>query len=745
MGAISVTQLISSGSTEPAFVGHSPDSNGVWQSLRHHTLQVATLAAGFAESFGCRELAWWAGLAHDLGKYSPEFQQYLRDCSDAKRLGHTPPKPGSAPHKQAGAQWAEPELGAIFALAILGHHGQVPSRAEAKAALKTVTPDALEVILERARLDCPELFEDIRPIRELQKRLCPDPISAEFLARMIYSCLVDADSLDTENHFNPRDFQLRQSPFPSLTEMRDRLRAAQDSLIRSAPKSELNDVRREVYEACVSAARLEPGVFRLTVPTGGGKTRSSLAFALEHAVTHGLSRVIYAIPYTSIVDQTAAVFEGILGADAILEHHSALDPADRDAEEDYERRLICQNWDAPLVLTTTVQLFESLFGNRPGKCRKVHRLSRAVIVLDEVQALPPKLLSPIVDALRRLAESYGATVLLCTATQPALDTSVLKRVGLTNVREIAPEPARLFQSLRRVTYDLSPLARPWSWEDVADALREAESGMVVLNTRKDAMAVLDALDDPDALHLSTLLCGRHRREVLDEVRRRLRMGLPCRLVATQVVECGCDLDFPLVLRALGPLDRVVQAAGRCNREGLRDADSSRVALFQPAEGSAPRGSYQVALTAAERMLRAGPDLHDPELYDRYFREVFRADDTDAGKVQDARRRFAFPEVSDAMRLITDDTQPVLVRYRPADSDVTELLERVRTARRVSRSQWRELQPFLVSIRRRDFQRYQRDHMAIEVIPGSGLWEWLGGYDSVRGIQEVERDPADLIL
>ena len=426
------------------------------------------------------------------------------------------------------------------------------------------------------------------------------PTQAELFLRFLFSALVDADYLDTEAHFDPGRSRLRYRPV-DLEALAESFWKEQDKL-SGHDQSPVNLARHEIYQFCLAAAECPPGIFRLTVPTGGGKTLSGMAFALRHALKYQKHRIIVAIPYTSIIDQTAQVYRRIFGDENILEHHSAVTP--REDEDHFVQqqwtRLAAENWDAPIVVTTTVQLFESLFANRPAACRKLHNLAQSIIILDEVQTLPTGLLAPILEVVQQLVDHYGVTVVLSTATQPSLvDSGSPYLKGLRGeIREIVPDPARYFQALKRVSYDCPGEA--WSWERVAQEMAAEPQCLAVVNTKKDALALLDALNDPEALHLSTLLCMAHRRKVMEGIKVRLATGQPCRVVATQVVEAGVDLDFPVVLRAMGPLDRIVQAAGRCNREGR--LSQGRVIIFQPAEGQIPPGDYRAGHDIARAML-----------------------------------------------------------------------------------------------------------------------------------------------
>lgn len=733
---------------------HSKNNQGKRHDLIEHLTTVAERARDFAASFGGGDLAYWAGLWHDLGKFHPDFQQYLRDCEEKRQSVHR------VDHKRAGTKVAW-DKGLLISLLIKGHHGGLPAADELRGWVgQREFQSAVEEALTRARSTLGARL-DPSPL-PAPPTWANDPLGGEFFLRMVFSALVDADCLDTEAHFNPDRAGAREGA-PDLAALGAKLDSDQARLLMDAEKAsvtplqrEVNSVRREVYEACLAAAAQAPGFFRLTVPTGDGKTRSGLAFALRHALAHGLGRVIVAIPYTSIIEQTAEVYRDIFDdARAVLEHHSAV--AGREGEDDAPvtpemlwARLATENWDAPIVVTTMVQLFESLLGSRTSACRKLHHLARSVIVLDEVQTLPPHLLVPTLDVLHRLVANYGVSVVLCTATQPALDESPSFR-GI-GVHEIVPQDEEHFVTLKRVGYEWPCLSERWSWERVAEELRATRQAMVVVNTKADALAILDALGDPEALHLSALLCGAHRRAVLAEVRRRLADDEPCRLVATQVVEAGVDLDFPVVLRALGPLDRIVQAAGRCNREG-RLVGLGRVVVFAPEEEHQPGVAYRAGTDVTRVLLRVAagdPNLHDPATFTTYFRRFYATRDLDHKKVEEQRQALNYPEVARRYHLIDDESVPVVVRYQRVggeedseSADVHKLLEELRAHPERSRGLVRRLQPYIVGVRQHLLDRYAGEGLAEEVLPG--LWEWCGKYDDVRGLGNGEPDLVRLVV
>ena len=532
------------------FYAHSRNEAGVRHDLVKHLLDVAAQARTYADKFGAGDLAYWAGLWHDVGKFNPRFQDYLI----AQEEGRRHPK---VPHAFWGASilytivWGQhhnAESWKEIAIPIAGHHTGLANGG-------TVAQD-FEAFLAANKSDIPVIASHLKELGAIPELSSPasNPTRREMRLRMSFSALVDADYLDTEKHFNSKLAGARQHQSLAAMGLSERAAAKHQELVEKAEREDsprVNAVRQEVYACCLEAGPRAQGVYRLTVPTGGGKTLSSLAFALNHAEQHGLDRVIVAIPYTSIIDQTAKTYRETLGADLVLEHHSQYVPPEDESidERSVRLRLASENWDTPIVITTTVQLFESLLGRRPSRVRKLHNLARSVIVLDEVQTLPTEILEPTLDVLRTLVEDYGVTLVLSTATQPALeDSHYLKAFHGLAVSEIVPEYQRHFQELRRVDYELRP--EPISWEGVADEVAAAEQVMVILNCRRDALALIKTLSDQgvtDIYHLSTLLCGAHRRKVLDEVKARLDDGQPVRLICTQVIEAGVDIDFPIVL------------------------------------------------------------------------------------------------------------------------------------------------------------------------------------------------------
>lgn len=696
------------------YYAHSAQGLAVdrWQSLSAHLLGVGQLAAESAAVFGGSALAQAMGRLHDLGKYTEEFQARLAGA------------PLRVDHSTWGARIAAERfgpLGQLMAYGIAGHHAglangegegeRTPLAERLKGDLPALSPAWLQEVALPGRLTTPATFRPFGNSKD--EGLDRGRFQLAFLARMLFSCLVDADFLDTQAYYDT--VQGEKSPrtgtAPSLEQLREQL---ESFLGAFQADSCVNQLRAGILRHVRAGAGQAPGLFSLTVPTGGGKTLASLAFALDHAIRHGLRRVIFVIPFTSIVEQNAAVFRkalGPLGDAAVLEHHSAFveQPAPRDDPDRYQSvqklRLAMENWDAPIVVTTAVQFFESLFAARPSSCRKLHNIAGSVVILDEAQTMPLKLLRPCVATIDELARNYRTSVVLCTATQPALEAPAFEG-GLTGVRELAPEPALLFQQLERVR-----VRHVGTLGDAALAaeMRARERVLCIVNNRRHARAVYQSMADlPGARHLSTLMCARHRSTVLADVRQRLKDGLPCRLVSTSLIEAGVDVDFPTVLRAEAGLDSIAQAAGRCNREGRRDAAASEVLVFatENEDWAPPPELAQYAQTAREVLRQFAGDPLSPEAIARYFALLYWQKGSQQldvpglmGLLKDSRpHSLPMETLATKFRMIDSVQMPVIVPYDDVARDALHALQFAEGSVGLGR----KLQPYLVQLPRQEF-------------------------------------------
>jgi CRISPR-associated endonuclease/helicase Cas3 len=730
---------------------HSVNESGRRHELADHLRSTAELARQFAAAFGAGELAYALGLLHDAGKATCAWQ-------DGLLRAEARPGPVGIPHKGCGARLLR-DLAGPAALAVLGHHGGLTRPSALANAAGPDEGDDAET-LSRLRSAVPEVDAVLAGSR---LGLLPDAWRGaanravlEMGIRLVFSALVDADHLDTAAHFDGLPGP-RLAPPADFAELLDRFLAHRAAQLATRHPSPIDGIREELYQAALAAAEGLTGVYRLPAPTGAGKTMAAAAFALRHAAIHHKSRVIVAVPFITITEQNSAVYRGLLGDEVVLEHHSNVefDTEGRAGSGRGGARLGAENWDAPFVVSTTVQLFDSLFGRKPSRSRKLHRLANAVLVLDEVQALPAGLLLPILDGLRLLCEHFGTTVLLTSATQPAFQSLSVWR-SLEPV-DIVSAPQQLFDRLRRVRYEWRLDPRPSFAEIAAEAAAHPQALMVV-NTIGDAREVyrLLAARGP-AFHLSTRMCPAHRRKVLAHVRELLTAGEPVRLVSTQLIEAGVDVDFPVVFRAMAPADSIQQAAGRANREGRQDL--GLVVVFDPVESGelaskrkrVPPGYVTpMAVTG----LFFGPGLADPddvEVLDRYYRHLYNTlnlESSDPGKsVQANRAQLDFESVADgpmtdvgrnqerdlkrAFRMLDDDSVPVAVDYDPA---VPELLDRLRAEEGSQRATFRALRPFLVSYPRRLLTNPAVAAMTQPVV--GSLLHWRGDYDKhALGIDE----------
>ena len=716
--ARSTTKKGAHNGSEAELWAHSRNDQGEPHLLEDHLSTVAKRAREFIVVPELEPLAYFSGLWHDVGKAHPDFQQKLRTQSNAM-----------VDHKGAGVGLAKLAENPPLKFIIMGHHGGLPDKQGIPSWYNSLDPQRLTNVIRSMASEMPDLLPKSEIEGQLARSLDSyEDAEVEMLIRMLFSALVDADFLNTEAHFHPEKAPLRGSRATpqklwNLFQKYHHKRASCD------PDKPINHIRNEVYQASLTKAESSQGFYRLTVPTGGGKTLTSLGFALKHLQRHDLKRVIYAIPYTSIIDQVAFEFKEIFPDKWVLEHHSNvrwLESEEYPTEKELRARLASENWDAPIIVSTTVQLFESLFANRTSQCRKLHNLIGSVIILDEVQTLPLPLLPVIMDGLRTLVSRFQVTVVFCTATQPALDRFFSDYPDIP-VREIAPDPPGLFTSLQRVNYN-DKTDETWSWAETAQEICRHERVMAVVNTKKDAAQLWGEMNNSNVWHLSSAMCPAHRKTVLEAIHQRLDDHRTCRLVSTQVVEAGVDIDFDTVYRALGPLDRIVQAGGRCNREGR--LEKGEVTIFQPEEGGMPPGEYRTLTAIAQQFLADDLlDLNNPATFPKYFDRGYKDITLDRNGIQAKRENLRFKEVAKLFQMIPDDTVTVIVKYAPAVDEIERLIERLRSGTGNPRILLRQLQPYMVSVRRRNYQKHA--HLADEILPEVYLWN--GQYHEHLGL------------
>ncbi len=655
------------------FIAHSKE-NGEEQSLKEHLENVGDLARQFAHAFdnGTEEVAYQMGLAHDLGKYSDKFQARIRG-----------EYPGSVDHSTAGGQALYAMGNMVGAYGAMAHHsglmnggskrldtGKEQSGAFYSRLKKPVENDKAyekEILLENN-------------VKELNiKPMAGAGFSTAFLVRMLYSALVDADFLDTEAFM--ADGQVHRGNYDSIDEL---YRRYSDYIQKFAsPKTPIHQKRNEILGDCLQKAEEERGLYSLTVPTGGGKTISSLGFALKHAQMHGLDRVIYLIPYTSIIEQTAQVIGEIVGPENVLEHHSAV-YYDNEEVHSNCKYLSAENWDAPIIVTTNVQFFESLFACRSSKCRKLHRIANSVLIFDEAQMIPSSYLLPCVKSIGELVQNYRATAILCTATQPALDSFFEPHLIR---REICAHPQELYEFFKRVT--LTPIGK-LSDEKLVERLKGENQVLCIVNSRKQAQNLYQMMGDTQvegSYHLSTLMTPTHRKEVLAQIRKALKEGKPCRVISTSLVEAGVDVDFPTVYRAKNGLDSIIQAAGRCNREGKNPPEKSHVYIFEEQGEYALPPVFRQPTAGFEAVSRKHEELNSIEAIHDYFHWLYtlRKDELDQINVIESFNKgwgnggsLPFRDIGDRFHLIDQNTYPVFI---PIGQEGQELDRRINQGER----------------------------------------------------------------
>ena len=688
------------------------NDDGTWADphlLVKHLADTANLAKTFAAKFDSGSWGKLVGLAHDLGKGRTAWQHYLCSKSGYDEEAHLEGKAGKIPHAIHGAKLVEKifgkGIGRILGYCIAGHHAGLPDWSGAEGAGQSSLQYQLTQVKDLNDINTivANGLESVNPGHPPWK--FAKGLDLSLWIRMLYSSLVDADFLNTESYMNEVQAGLR-GRYCSVAELLARFDKFMKDLDEKAADTHVNKIRRDIRRKCVQMAGEPQGVFSLSVPTGGGKTLSSLAFALQHAITNQLERVIYVIPFTSIIEQNADVFRAAVGKEQVVEHHASLG----DEDSTPKSRLAAENWDAPVIVTTAVQFFESLFAAKSSRCRKLHNIANSVVVLDEAQLVPVEYLAPILETMQLLVDHYHVSFVISTATQPAFKERVVAGKpfrGLRNIQEMMGSPqdvVSLYDSLKRYHVELpQDLRRQASWEEIAEELKLHAQVLCVVSDRKSCLE-LHRLMPAGTFHLSALMCGQHRSEIIAKIKQKLKNGEPVCVISTQLVEAGVDLDFPVVYRALAGLDSISQAAGRCNREG-KLPEPGKVVVFNPPR-KAPLG---ILRKAAETAYGFFVSNHKAALeynsFEKYFAELFwkvnSLDEKDIISLLNPDQQecsIYFRTAAEKFRIIDDSQQKtILVRYGEGEALIDKLKQYG-----PDRQLLRKLQRYTVNIFNHDF-------------------------------------------
>lgn len=696
------------------YIAHK-NERGEVQSLKDHLEGTAKLARHFAEAFKAGEMAYQCGMYHDVGKYSEKFQEYI--CGEYS---------GKVDHSTAGAQLLCRDRNRLpQAFCVAGHHAGLP---DGGSKVNTADEKTFLGRMERKVPDFSAYKEEMPepgnvPIPKLEMK---KPFSIMFFTRMLFSCLVDADFLDTEKFM--RSGKVKRSGFVELSLIVDKFMHKLQEKGYLSPQSELNVKRSEILRQCLAAGAEARGLYSLTVPTGGGKTIASCAFAMEQCRKHDLKRIIYVIPYTSIIEQTADVLRGLLGDDvgkySVLEHHSAVN-YDDDNEAMEQKKLAVENWEAPVIITTNVQFFESLFACRTSKCRKLHNIAQSAIIFDEAQMFPVKYFKPVLNGVVELVRNYGCSCLLASATQPPWQ-DMFAEFGVA-CKEIMPEIPALYKFFGRTCCVQSGES---SGEEIAERLMQYDSVLCVMNTKKTAKEIFDSLPQAEEnIYISTNLCPAHRRKVISAIRRRLKMGLPCRVISTSVISVGVDLDFPVGFVELTALDSIIQAAGRVNREGRLPAEEAKVFVFSLQGKSSSFREQERDLTVM--IQEKHENIFSPEAISEYFQSLYRykGESLDGADVMKFTEELAFRTIAEKVKLIEEDTKSVFIPY---DDSAGEIAGRLRQGER-NRGIFRQAAAYTVNVREGDYECL-RSIGALDALDGEIAILGEGTfYDEVRGL------------
>lgn len=716
--------------TEPTYISHirkDADGNIAFQSNEDHCCNVAELAKQFADEFGMGDFGYVMGMLHDKGKEKVEFQNYIRfENGLADKKTYT--QEGKA-HAYVGGLMAKKILRQIYPLIgnpIMGHHRGLYNFTDLENEEQKAIPTEVDV----PQKGC---YSVSLPFWFKQSILQQNDF--HHIERMLYSCLIDADYLDTERFIQPEQAALRGSK-AKMEELWSKLE--KHLLSFGKPTTEINKIRNEIQQACLDKSSGSAGFYSLTVPTGGGKTLSSLVWALNHAIQNDKKRIIIAIPYTSIIVQTASMLRSIFGDDNVLEHHSNIDVNDHKENGTTEKlKLATENWDYPIIVTTNVQLFESMMSSHPSNCRKLHNICNSVLILDEVQTLPTDFLQPIVDTFDTYHRLFGVSVLFTTASQPVLEGTHhgtnpnVSLNGLKEIREIIPPHANLHDRLRRVMLDIDET--PQTYDEVAGKLMQHDRVLCIVNTRRDAKEIFDRLPKEGIrIHLSRMMCPSHLSEKIQEMKKALANpdNKIVRVVSTQLIEAGVDIDFPVVFRQEAGLDSILQAAGRCNREGKLPICTTHV-FSLTAEHTLPRG-FMTQCNNARLNMGKEHDWFSPEAMTNYFLQLYSRiqsfDKKDMKHYLYNPEELMFETAAQEFRLIDDSTVPVIVNWQDSMSLVEQLKVEGPSYGLIKR-----LSLYSVNLRKYDWERMKNDKSVEETVEGIYVTSGTKQYDRNVGL------------
>jgi CRISPR-associated endonuclease/helicase Cas3 len=706
-----------------SYIAHSENEQGEVHRLSDHLSGVSGLMELFSLKDEYKEVFRITGLLHDYGKYQPAFQKYL----------HEGGRRGSVPHACWGAALSSKHRQFEAAFAIDGHHKGMPDKGELKSDLYEFDDLGLPVytsikaaFLEENQInECDLNYKDIG-LRDTDK---------ELFIRMLFSALTDADWLDTEKHFNRAITVKRHSKTLNPEYLIERLTKEIQGKSKDGP---INQLRNKVREYAISKAITETGFFSMTLPTGMGKTLASISWALHHARCNTLKKIIIVLPFISIIDQTAQELKRIFGDEWVLEHHSSFNE-DEEANKNiadealqdslYVKRLATENWDYPIIVTTSIQFFESLFGNKPSRCRKVHNIAQSVVIFDEVQALPKELVLPTLSMLKSAQSVMGTSFLFCTATQPAFEKTEGFN-GIENIHSLVENPKEVFDATRRVEYFPIENYQPITIDTLCDNLQhQTESTLCIFNTKKQALAFYNTLKgrtNDKVYHLSTNMYPAHRKEVINKIRTNLKNKEKILVSSTQLIEAGVDFDFPSVYRETAPLESIIQSAGRCNREG-KMSKPGKVYIFSIKDAGTPDKQYRSLAEFANSLYRGKESLlFEHDFFKEYYRKALKLFvDADKKKIEDARKALNFKTVAQTYRLIENNTTPVFI-YCNASKD---LYERIRYKPAFSRDDYRAMQQYSVEV----YDNFIKDNIGKMGKEPQGYWKWYGEYSDDYGI------------